>query len=94
MNNTSEWIFKDGLSQISCQSFPFAYRAMHNAIKKGVETGRKYNDMVKQMSIISPQKDQHGDPRKYSYDAATELATSSGLLKRGEIDSFEFKKRR
>jgi hypothetical protein len=67
---------------------------MFNAIKKGVETGRKYDDMVKQMVIISPQKDQHGDPRRYNYYDATELAKSSGLVTpNGEINSREFKRR-
>lgn len=89
----TEWIFKDGATQTSCTSFPYAYRLMFTTIKKGVESGRKYNDMVKQMLIISPQKDNHGDPRKYNYAAATEMATASGLLKDGEINSNEFKKR-
>jgi hypothetical protein len=90
----NDWIFKDGPSQVSCTSFPFAYRAMFNTLKKGVETGRKYEDMVKQMVIISPQKDQHGDLRRYSYSAATDLAKSSGLLTPdGQINSREFKRR-
>jgi len=92
--NNNDWIFKDGASTVSCTSFPYAYRVMYNAIKKGVETGRKYNDMVKQMIIISPQKDQHGDPRRYNYTDATELAKSSGLLTpAGEINSREFKRK-
>jgi len=67
---------------------------MFNTIKKGVESGRKYDDMVKQMIIISPQKDQHGDPRRYSYTAAKELAICQGLLTpTGEINSKEFKKK-
>ena len=89
-----QWIFKDGASQFPCASFPYAFRQMYNAIKSGVEKGRKYNDMVKQMVIISPQKDQHGDPRRYNYTSATELAKSSGLLApNGEINSREFKRR-
>jgi hypothetical protein len=88
------WIFKDGVAQVGCTSFPYAYRLMHQTIKKGVETGRKYNDMVKQMVIISPTKDQHGDPRRYNYTSATELAKSSGLLTpAGEINSREFKRK-
>ena len=92
MNNT--WIFRDGLSQTSWNSFPYAFRAMHTAIKTGVEKGRKYADMTKQMVIISPQKDQHGDPRKYNYTAATELAKASDLLTpTGEINSRVFKRK-
>lgn len=92
--NNSEWLFKDGVSQTSCTSFPYAYRLMHNTIKKGVESGRKYEDMVKQMVIIAPTKDQHGDPRRYAYGAATDLAKSMGLLTvDGQINSREFKRR-
>jgi hypothetical protein len=93
MSNT-QWIFKDGFSQTSWNSFPYAYRAMFQALKTGVEKGRKYDDMVKQMVIISPQKDQHGDPRRYNYASATELAKASDLLTaQGEINSRVFKKR-
>ena len=92
--NNNKWIFRDGVSQFTTDSFPYAYRLMHQTLKKGVESGRKYNDMVKQLRIISPQVDQHGDPRKYSYAAATELATAQGLLTpAGEINSREFKRR-
>ena len=94
MNNTSEWIFKDGISSVNCTSFPYAYRLMFQTLKKGVETGRKYEDMMQDLRIISPQKDQHGDPRRYTYLAATELAKASGLLTpTGEINSREFKRK-
>jgi hypothetical protein len=90
----NDWIFKDGATQTKCTSFPYAYRLMYNTVKQGVEKGRKYNDMVKQMLIISPQKDNHGDPRKYSYATATQMATDSGLLTPdGQINSREFKRR-
>ena len=94
MNNI-RWIFKDGASQVTCDSFPYAFRMMFNSVKKGVESGRKYNEMVKQMSILSPTNDQHGDPRKYSYAEATELAKASDLLTPdGQINSRVFSKRR
>jgi hypothetical protein len=67
---------------------------MFNSLKKGVEQGRKYDDMVKGMVIIGPQRDAHGDLRRYSYDAATEMAKASGLLTpEGQINSREFKRR-
>ena len=92
MNET--WIFKDGASQLQYASFPYAFRSMYNAVKTGVEKGRKFNDMIKQMVIIAPTKDQHGDPRRYNYTDATELAKSTGLLTpAGDINSREFKKR-
>ena len=90
----TEWIFKDGLTEQKCTSFPYAYRAMFNTLKNGVEKGRKYDDMIKQMVIISPQKDAHGDNRRYSYASATEMAKASGLLTPdGQINSREFKRR-
>lgn len=93
MNNIT-WIFKDGVSEFKYASFPIAFRAMFNLVKKGVESGRKYNDMVKQMIIISPQKDAHGDPRRYSYATATQLAKDMDVLTiDGEINSRAFKKK-
>lgn len=90
----NEWIFKNGTTLTSCTSFPYAYRAMFTALKKGVEQGRKHEDMVRQMSIISPMKDTHGDKRVYSYYAATSMAQNSGLLDAsGQINSREFKRR-
>ena len=90
----NDWIFKDGLTEQKCTSFPYAYRAMFNTLKKGVEGGRKYEDMTKNMVILSPQKDVHGDYRRYSYAAATEMAKSSGLLTPdGQINSREFKRK-
>jgi hypothetical protein len=88
------WIFKDGLAEQKHVSFPYAYRAMFNTLKKGVEGGRKYEDMIKQMSIISPMKDAHGDFRRYNYASATEMAKASGLVTAvGEINSREFRKK-
>lgn len=90
----NDWIFKDGLVETKCTSFPYAYRTMFNALKKGVESGRKYENMIKQMIIISPQKDVHGDNRRYTYALATEMAKSSGLLTPdGQINSREFKRK-
>ena len=90
----TEWIFKDGATQTKCTSFPYAYRLMFNTLKQGVEKGRKYEDMIKGMLIISPQKDNHGDPRTYNYASASEMAKCSGLLTPdGQINSREFKRR-
>lgn len=66
---------------------------MYNAVNKAIESGRRYDDIVKQMSIISPIKDVHGDKRIYSYATATEMAKTNGLLTpAGEINSREFKR--
>ena len=90
------WIFKDGNSVTECDSFPYAYRLMHNTFRKGLEKGSTRNvpDMLKQMSIVSPAKDVHGRNRTYSYATATQLAKDQGLLTGdGEINSREFKKK-
>jgi len=61
--------------------------------KKAVESPGSAK-VVEKLCIISPQKDAHGDPRRYSYAAATEMATDSGLLTpEGTINSREFKRR-
>lgn len=88
-----KWLFKDGSSVIECTSFPYAYRTMWNTLRKGVEKGRKRDDMIKQMSIISPIKDRNGDVKKYSYATATEMAQDQGLLTPdGQINSREFRR--
>ena len=89
----SKWLFKDGATVIECTSFPYAFRTMFNTVKKGVEKGRKYEDMVKAMSIVSPAKDRLGNTKSYNYAEATEMATNSGLLTSdGQINSREFKR--
>lgn len=90
--NNNDWIFKDGVAKFPCDSFPYAYRLMHQTLKKGVESGRKYDVMVNQMSIISPIKTPHGDIRTYTYTEATSMANDQGLLTSGgQINSREFK---
>jgi hypothetical protein len=89
------WIFRDGLIKIECVSFPYAFRVMYNAIRKGLEKDkRSMEDMTKKMSIVSPIKDNYGRSKIYSYNKAMAMATNQGLLKDdGELNSREFKKR-
>lgn len=88
-----KWQFKDGSSVTDCTSFPYAYRTMWNTVRKGVEKGRKHEDMIKQMSIISPIKDRNGDTKVYSYAEATKMAENQGLLTpEGQINSREFRR--
>lgn len=92
MNNAT-WIFKNGAAISEYTSFPYAYRTMWNAVRKGVEKGQRFEDITKPMSIISPIKDLHGDFKKYTYAQATTMATSQGLLTAdGQINSREFKR--
>lgn len=89
----AKWLFKDGATVIDCTSFPYAFRTMFNTVKKGVEKGRKFEDMVKGMSIVSPMRDRLGNTKTYTYAEATEMATNTGLLTSdGQINSREFKR--
>ena len=91
--NRNKWILKNGVSTQEYDSFPLAYRVMFLVAKKASETG-KFAEISKGLSIISPVTDAHGDPRKYSYATATQMATDSGLLTPdGQINSREFKRR-
>ena len=88
----TKWILKNGASTQEFDSFPYAYRTMFAIAKKAVET-KNSDTVIKGLSIISPQKDTHGDPKKYSYTAATAMASASGLLTpEGQINSREFKR--
>jgi hypothetical protein len=90
---SNTWIFKDGVSIVDCTSFPYAFRTMWNTIRKGTEKGRKVEDMIKSMSIISPIKDRNGDTKKYSYAQAIDMAKNSGLLSNdGQLNTREFKR--
>ncbi len=90
-----KWIFNDGATKVEYPTFPLAFRAMFMTIKQGVEKGkRKYNDMVKQMTIVSPMNDRMtGKPKVYSYFAATQFARDLGVLTPdGQLNSREYKK--
>lgn len=82
------WTFNDGVQKHPCTSFPFAYRMLYNSLKKGVETGKKFEEMTKVFRILSP------TGKVYSYTDATSLATDQGLLTpEGTINSKEFKRK-
>lgn len=87
------WKYRDGLAVTECTSFPYAFRTMFNAVRRGTEKGRNYEDMMKSMRIISPAKDVHGDFRTYNFDEASIMAKNNGLLNSdGTINSREFKR--
>jgi hypothetical protein len=86
--NNSNWIFDDGVTKNRYTSFPYAFRTMFNAVKKGVEAGKNRSELTKKFKIISPVK------RTYTYDQACSLATDQGLLTLdGQINSREFKRK-
>ena len=89
----NNWILKNGASSQDFDSFPYAFRTMHAIAKKAVESPGS-EKIIGQLSTISPQKDAHGDPRKYNYPAATQMAKDSGLLTLdGQIDKRAFGKK-
>ena len=90
----NKWILKNGASTQEFDSFPFAYRVMFAVAKKAVEA-KNSAEIIRKLSIVSPQKDAHGDPRKYDYAAATQMATDSELLTPdGQINSRAFGKKK
>lgn len=87
----ANWIFKNGGQNIDCMSFPYAFRAMFNVVRKAIADKKPVT--TKDMSILGP-KNVRGDRKSYSYDEATTLATEQGLLTvDGQINSREFKRR-
>jgi hypothetical protein len=86
----TKWILKNGPSTQEYDSFPLAYRVMFAITRKASET-KTSAEVIKKLSIVSPIKDAHGDPRRYSYEAATQLAQDSGLLDlNGDINKKAF----
>jgi hypothetical protein len=89
--NTANWILQNGVQKVDCTSFPYAYRAMFNLVRKGI-ADKKPVDTSK-LSILGP-ANLRGDRRTYTYASATELATEQGLLTvDGQINSREFKRK-
>jgi len=85
-----KWILKNGVSTQEFNSFPLAYQVMF-AIARKASVTKTSADVIKKLSIISPIKDAHGDPRRYDYAAATQLAKDSGLLDlNGDINKKAF----
>jgi len=85
---TLSWTFDDGMVKHSCTTFPFAYRMLFNSLKKGVESGKTFEEMTRRFCILSPVG------TVYNYDRATSLATDTGLLTPdGTINSREFKRK-
>jgi len=86
MNTT--WKFYDGIQENVFTTFPFAYRALFNLVKKNLDSGKTVREITRKYKIISPVK------REYSYDNATQLALEQGLLnKDGTLNSKEFKRK-
>lgn len=89
--SNANWILRNGVQNIDCTSFPYAFRTMFNIVRKG--TADKKPVDTNKLSILGP-KNIRGERRTYSYAGATELATEQGLLTiDGQINSREFKRK-
>jgi hypothetical protein len=87
----SNWTLKTGLQSIDNTSFPYAFRTMFNMVKKSVEGGKHFSEVIKTMSILSPPS-LKGERKTYSYAEACQLARNQGLLSAdNQINSKEFK---
>ena len=91
-NEIYQWQFKNGANvPLEFTTFPLAFRAMYNLVKKGIEDKKPVN--TSGFVILGP-KDPRGDRRKYNYNAAIEFAESFGLLTPdGFLNGKEFKKK-
>ena len=86
----NKWTFKNGTSKQEFDSFPLAFQVMFAVARKASVT-KTSADVIKKLSIISPIKDAHGDPRRYDYTAATQFAKDSNLLDlNGDINKKAF----
>ena len=89
--SNANWILRNGVQNIDCTSFPYAFRSMFNIVRKGVADKKPVD--VSKLSILGP-KNGRGERRTYSYAAARELATEQGLLTvDDQINSREFKRK-
>lgn len=91
----SIWKLQNGNTITECTSFPYAYRTAWNMVRKAIDEKQDPGVLIRNMKIISPQKDRVGDNKVYSYTEATVMAKSMGLLTpEGSINGREFKRRR
>lgn len=89
--SNANWIFKNGRQSTDCTSFPYAFRTMHNVVRKANENKQPIN--TQDLTILGP-KNGKGERESYSYFKATQLAQAQGLLSPdGQINSREFKRR-
>ena len=92
MNTKAKWNFKNGSMISQWDSFPFAYRAMYNEIRRGIEKGIPLSNMTNAMSITGPISPGI-KPSRYTYHAATQKANDAGIVNtEGIINSKEFKR--
>lgn len=94
MKINSTWILKNGDQVTECTSFPYAYRAAYNIVRKTIEAKQNAGPVMQKISITGP-PNLKGERKTYSYASATQMAQNTGLLTAdGNIESREFKKRK
>ena len=87
-----QWQFKNGLNvPLEFTTFPLAFRAMFNLVKKGIEDKKPVN--TSGFVIFGP-KNPRGERTRYNYAEATALAESFNLVNSdGFLNGKEFKKK-
>lgn len=87
------WKLKNGIQTSDCDSFPYAFRAAFNLVRKAIEAKQDVSAVIKGISIVGP-PNQKGKRTTYSYADAKQMAEGMGLLSPdGQINSREFKRR-
>jgi hypothetical protein len=87
------WLIKNGFQTIPCTTFPFAFRAMYNLVRVGVQGKKSYLDLTKSLFVDGPPSPD-GTRTRYTYEDASRLATQQGLLTSdGQLRGKEFKSR-
>lgn len=91
--NKVKWILKNGFQATECTSFPYAFRMAYNIVKKALENNQDVNKVISGIQIVGPPNGK-GEPMKYNYQKALDLAKSMGLvLLDGSINTKEFKRK-
>ncbi len=89
----ANWILNNGGHKIDCASFPYAFRAAYNIVRKTIDAKNDPTSTIKGLSIVGP-PNVRGERKTYSYAAATQMAEGMGLLDAaGNINSKEFKRK-
>lgn len=91
MNEIYQWQFKNGTNVLEFTTFPFAFRAMYNLVRNGIEDKKLVDTSA--FLIVGP-KNPRGERVKYGYFAAMDMARNMGLINvEGYLNGKEFKKR-
>jgi len=77
--NKVKWILKNGNQIIECTMFPAAVQEMLRIVKKTIANGGNVGMVKSSLQIIGP-PNAKGEPMKYNYSNAIELAKVMGIV--------------